>query len=130
MKLLITFCILFSFQSYGARHPFYKKAAEMKLKRQAERPTTKTTELKDLRKGLQKDMKKLLSTLMHEKTPETEKIGIIKMLSEAALLNNEVTEALKELISRGSVCQDKDKEEGCRMVNIVSLRAHKKLAGF
>lgn len=125
MKLFIIFFLLFSVSSYGAGNPFYQKV--VKARQGQSDQQTNSSELEGIHRELQEDIKMLLFTLTHEHTSEEHKLEIIKMLSKTAILDKEITEALEETISRGSECKNENEKEGCRIFNMVGLRAHVEL---
>ena len=84
-------------------------------------------ELENITEKLQEDMKSLLFTLTHEYTSEEKQLEIIKTLSETALLNNQVEEALKGLVERGRKCESEEDQTGCLILDMVSLKAHTEL---
>ena len=121
MQFLIVTFFLFSVLSHGSENPFLRTTVEARPLKQ------KTDSLEVLKGELEEDIKKLLFTLTHEETSMEEKIEIIKTLSETALLSNNITEALEELVARGSECENEEKQKNCRIVDTVGLKAQAEL---
>ena len=84
-------------------------------------------ELKSIAEELRADMKRLLFTLTHEQADEKKKLEIIETLRETALFTNEVKDALKELVARGSECENEEEQTGCLFLDMVGLKAHTEL---
>ena len=125
---IFTITLFFFFvcsSAFGAQTLHYQKTAKRKQtepKNQAD-----IVDLEALKEDLEEDMRKLLFTLTHEHTSLAEKLEIIEILSETALLNNEIMTALKELVKRGSQCENEPEQTACRTLDILSLKAHGEL---
>ena len=122
--LMIALFFFFVCSSAFGAHPLYyqKMAKQTKPKNQAD-----IVNLEALKEDLEEDMRKLLFTLTHEQTALSEKLEIIEILSAATLLNNDIMTALKELVERGSQCENEQEQTACRTLDILSLKAHGEL---
>ena len=128
MRLVVIFSVFLPFFCYGRVNPlYYQKMTDEKKQNSQSAQEEDSADLESITEELQKDMKSLLFTLTHEQTGEEKKLEIIKTLSETALLNNKVEDALRKLVARGRKCENEEDQTGCLILDMVTLKAHTEL---
>ena len=125
--IILFLCSLFCSYKGHARSPLYsQKLAEKRQTGQSAKQVA-SADLENLAESVQEDMKKLLFTLTHEHTSEKEKGEIISILSNTALLHNDIISALEDLVARGDECENTDEQTACRVVGLVNIKAQAEL---